>query len=342
MGGMAELTIRGYEREEGTSIIDAGDLMARPEFWPAYLSCFVSRELVLASFNQSNWSAVEAELLDRQRWPAFSLRLAPATRGLWRWLRVVYRNFPDDAGIDFLVTSDLGGMAIPVAAAEGHFRGPGLCWEELQVVAAMEDPVHSAAQRFVLSLPLLGDTGRPADARTVVAEALAAVGAVKDAGMLAGELLESPRWWSHAPWTIRQGVRMCLGHHTLRHVQDLSLNHLREVDLAFGGRYYRSRSGRREYGPREAGRTRPRWRFEVADSRVDGSGLHLRGHLDGQIRDGESARLVDGDSYTIIDAVGLGFEDRATGQLVLTIPEAPVSAPAAGASLHPIDADDRA
>jgi hypothetical protein len=253
-------------------------------------------------------------------------------------LRIVYRNFPDDAGIDFLVTSDLGGTAIAIAAVEGHFRGPGLCWAELQALAGMPDPVHSPTQRLVLALPSLGDTGRPADAVTVVTDALRSIGAVGDAGALAAELIESPTMFGHATWAIRQGVRMCLGRHAVRHVQDLSLNHLREVDLAFGGRYYRSRSGSSEYRHGAVGRTLPRWRYEVTESRtVLGVGMRLRGRLDGEVRDGEPALLRDGASSVAVGAIRLEFEDTSTGQLVITIPDTGLALPAPGATLHPSD-----
>ena len=82
----------------------------------------------------------------------------------------------------------------------------------------------------------------------------------------------------------------------------------------------------------------PRWRFEVIDTRADDIGLRLIGRLDGEIRDGEPARLVDGDSTVPVAAVHLDFEDTATRQLVITINDDHVVPPAPGASLHPIDA----
>ena len=304
-----ELTIRGYERDEGTRIVDANALVDQPGFWSVYLRSACLCESAPFDADQAGSSAVEHALSDRHRWPVLSLRLAPVGKGLWRWLRIVYRNFPEDAGIDFLVVSDLGGAAITIASVEGHFFGPGMCWEELRAVADMPDPTLTAAQRLILALPLVGDVGLPADARAVVTEALRSVGAVGNADRLAGEILDG----GQAEWQIRQGVRMCLGRHAVRHVQDLSLNALREVDLAFGGRCYRSRYGRREYGPRSAGRTMPRWRFEVIDSRADADvGLRLIGRLDGEIRDGEPARLVDGYSTVPVAAVHLDFEDTAT------------------------------
>lgn len=335
-----ELLIRGYETAPGRRTVDASALVGRPGFWPAYLYSLTGNESVWEAFaaDPADGAAVTEALKDPQRWPVISVRLAPAAPGRWYWLRVVHRNFPDDAGVDFLVSSDLGGTAITIASLEGHFRGPGACWEELAALADGPDPVLSAAQRLLLALPLLGDVDRPGSARAVVAAALASVGATGDADPLAGSLLDDPPMWSHATWEIRQGVRMCRGTHAVRHVQDLSLNHLREVDLAFGGRYYRGRAGRREYGRRAAGRTMPRWLFEVTGSRVDdGVGLRLRGHLHGELRDTEPARLVDAGSAHLVGAVHLDGEDGATRQLVIAIRDTTLAAPAPGASLHPVD-----
>jgi hypothetical protein len=338
MVGMLEhdITIRGYERDEGTRHVDAAALLAQPGFWPVFLSSTAQAEQVHHVFplEDGQRTAMERLLSDPQRWPVLSVRLAPAGRGMWYRLRIVYRNFDGDAGIDFLVTSDLGGTAIMIASIEGHFQGPGLCWEELQTLAAMPDPDLTPAQRLLMALPLLGDDATPSDALTQTAEALQATGGVGPTQDLADELLSH---WGRPAWKIRQGVRMCLGRHSRRHVQDLSLNHLQAVDEAMGGRFYRNRRSQPEYRHRAAGRTAPRWRFEVTDSRLDPqSGLRLLGRLDGHIRDGESAQLMVGDSVVFVEAIQLDFVDNR--QLALTVKgQPPAAAPPAGATLQPVD-----
>ena len=332
---LAELAVHGYELPPGTSVVDANALIHQPGFWPAYLGAFAPAESVDAAFAVDGASAVERAMRNQQRWPAISLRLAPAGRGQhWYWLRIVYRNFPGDAGIDFLVTSDLGGSAVTIACVDGHFRGPGVCWAELQALTDMPDEVWRPEQRRLLALPLLGDADVPTEARATIADALRSVGATGDVEELAGNCLDG-----QSTWQIRQGVRMCLGRHALRHVQDMSLNKLRDVDIALGGRYYRSRSRDHRVGGRADVRMGPRWRYEVTDSRADAAGgVRLRGHLHGEIRDGEPARLTDGATTLHIGAIHLNVVDTATGQLVVAIPDADLTPPAPGALLLPVDA----
>ncbi|MER6590407.1 hypothetical protein ABT214_00760 [Micromonospora purpureochromogenes] len=332
-----ELAIQGYELPDGARLVDGNVLLERPGFWPVYLA-YMGGEVydTSAAFDvpESARSDMERTLLDRAQWPVLSVRLTPAHGKWWRWLRIVNRNMPDDGGLDVLVTSDLGGSAVRIAGL-GEFYGPGLCWEELWALAEMPDPVLSREQRLLLALPFTVDGVVPADARTVVAAALRSVGATGDVDTLVSDLVDPAEGWGAGLWVIRHGVRMCLARHALRHMQDTSLNELREVDLAFGARFARARSGSREYRPRAAGRTVPRWRFEVVEARADGVGLRLLGGLDGEIRDGEPARLVDGVAEVPIAAVRVG-EDPATRNLFLTI-DAEVPPPAPGAQLLPAD-----
>ncbi|MFG2099937.1 hypothetical protein ACGFJ5_04980 [Micromonospora echinaurantiaca] len=332
-----ELTIQGYELPDGARLVDGNVLLEQPGFWPVYLAYMggsVYDTSTAFDVPESARADMERTLLDRTRWPALSVRLAPAHGKWWRWLRIVNRNMPDDGGLDVLVTSDLGGSAVRIAGL-GEFYGPGLCWEELLALADMPDPVLSREQRLLLALPFVGDGAVPVDTRAVVAAALRSVGATGNVDTLVSDLVDPAQGWFAGMWVIRHGVRMCLARHALRHMQDTSLNELREVDLAFGARFVRSRSGSREYRPRAAGRTVPRWRFEVVEARADGVGLRLLGRLDGEIRDGEPARLVDGVAKVPVAAARVG-EDPATRSLFLTI-DADAPPPAPGAQLLPAD-----
>ncbi|MEV4546191.1 hypothetical protein [Micromonospora echinaurantiaca] len=331
------LTIQGYELPDGARLVDGNVLLEQLGFWPVYLAYMggsVYDTSTAFDVPQSARADMERTLLDRARWPVLSVRLAPAHREWWRWLRVVNRNMPDDGGLDVLVTSDLGGSAVRIAGL-GEFYGPGLCWEELLALADLPDPALSREQRLLLALPFVGEGAVPTDARAVVAAALRSVGATGNVDTLVGDLVGPAQGWFAGMWVIRHGVRMCLARHALRHMQDTSLNELREVDLAFGARFVRSRSGSREYRPRAAGRMVPRWRFEVVEARADGVGLRLLGRLDGEIRDGEPARLVDGVAEVPVAAVRVE-EDPATRSLFLTI-DADAPPPAPGAQLLPAD-----
>ncbi|GAA1778424.1 hypothetical protein [Luedemannella helvata] len=331
-----ELAIHGYELPEGARLVNGKGLLERPGFWPVYLAYMSGAVLDTSeAFDVPESARLEMEqaLLDETRWPVLSVRLTPA-RNWWRWLRIVNRNIPGDGGLDVLVTSDLGGSAVRIAGL-GDYYGPGLCWEELSALADMPDPTLSREQRLLLALPYMADGVVPDDARTVVAAALRTVGATGNVDTLVSDLVDLPDGWGDGLWVIRHGVRMCLARHARRHMQDTSLNELREVDLAFGARFFRSQSGSREYRPRSAGRTVPRWRFEVAEARTDGIGLRLMGRLDGEIRDGEPALLVDGVAEVPVAAVRV-HEDPSTRNLVLTI-DAHVPLPPPGTQLLPAD-----
>ncbi|GIH04022.1 hypothetical protein Rhe02_20890 [Rhizocola hellebori] len=221
-------------------------------------------------------------LSKEEEWPVISVGLAAR-----HWLRIVYRNFSDDMGMDFLVDWELGGQAATVAG-RGHTVGPGMCWQGIIAVAAMADETLTYAQRFLLCLPVLGGP-LPHDAKTVLQEALQQVMPRDWAPELADLLLADVL--SGAQFHIRHGVRMCTGPGSYRHVQDMSLNQLRHVDEAFGARFYRNRYGSKEYAHREAGRSTGRWRFTVSESRAQENCVRLSGHLDGEIRDGEPALL---------------------------------------------------
>ncbi|MEV0718799.1 hypothetical protein [Asanoa sp. NPDC050611] len=331
----SDLAIAGYELPDDARLVDGAALLEHPGFWAVYLAYMGGAVYdTSAAFGASDADRADLEraLLDQARWPVLSVRLAPM-RNWWRWLRIVNRNVAGDGGVDVLVTSDLGGSAIRIGAL-GQYHGPALCWEELRALADLPDPTLTPAQRLLLALPFVGDDAVPADARTVVAEALRAVGATGDVDSLVSDYVSAG---SSSLWEIRHGVRMCRARHALRHMQDTSLNELREVDLAFGGRFFRSRSASREFRPRAAGRTAPRWRFEVAEAepRPDGTGLRLLGRLDGEIRDGEPARLATGGADVKIAEVRIG-EESATRYLALTI-DTDLPPPAPGALLHPVD-----
>jgi hypothetical protein len=100
----------------------------RPGFWPAFLHTVGGSKSAVHAFDNdlADVSALLDELLNPQAWPVLSVRLQ---RG--HLLHIVMRNFPDDAGVDYVIAPANGGQHIPLAAMEGHFRGPALSWPEL-------------------------------------------------------------------------------------------------------------------------------------------------------------------------------------------------------------------
>ncbi|RSM57986.1 hypothetical protein DMB66_31280 [Actinoplanes sp. ATCC 53533] len=168
--------------------------------------------------------------LEEHEWPVFSLRLAGASRML-----IIMRNFPDEGGVDYVLDPGTGGNAIPLAALEGHFRGPALAWPELIAAAQLPDPDHAPAERLLLLLPVCADRDRPADATEIVAAALSAVGARSDTHQVGDELLSSPRYWARScEWTTTDDALICLGTHAYRSLDgELTRSDRRLITNAF-------------------------------------------------------------------------------------------------------------
>jgi hypothetical protein len=117
---------------EASPMIAAGAMITRPAFWPAFLHTVGGSQSAPLAFDidLADVSALIDELLNPEAWPVFSMRLH---RG--HLLHIVMRNFSGDAGIDYVLAPAGGGQHIPLAAMEGHFRGPAASWPA-QFVAA--------------------------------------------------------------------------------------------------------------------------------------------------------------------------------------------------------------
>ncbi|MEE3922423.1 hypothetical protein V2I01_41345 [Micromonospora sp. BRA006-A] len=155
----------------------------------------------------------------------FSLPLAEGCR-----LHVVLRNYEGDGGVDYVL--DPGDGSIPLAAMEGHFRGPAFAWQEV-VAARRPDPDHTPAERLLLLVPACAESSRPDTAVDMTAEALTTLGARSGVRQLSEELLTSPRYWGPCRWTYVDDVLVGLGSATYRrHGGELSPEQLRLVAAA--------------------------------------------------------------------------------------------------------------
>ena len=158
---------------------------------------------------------VHDQLIHADRWPLFALPLAGGHR-----LDVVYRAFPDDPGVDYLLHHPEWDSAEPLASDEGHFHGPGLSWPELETAAfngirggSTQDP----QARLLLLLPTLGDDEVDGTAVQIVARALAARTRVDDPTRVAELLLDGQGPAGPARWrTETDGTRTCDGTYAYR------------------------------------------------------------------------------------------------------------------------------
>ncbi|AEV86992.1 hypothetical protein ACWT_5973 [Actinoplanes sp. SE50] len=223
----------GYEPPIVDSpLVDGSALMAHDLFWPAFLSTVGGSATAPYAFgaDPADLDEMVDAFLDEHEWPVFSLLLAGTGQ-----LHVVMRNLPDDGGVDYVLDPGTGSRSIPLAALDGHFRGPALAWPELIDTARPPGAPHTSAERLLLLLPACADRDRPSDVTEMVAAALTAVGAVSGTHAVAEELLDSPRFWTRdCGWTIVDQALVCLGSHAYRSADaELTSSDLRLVTEAF-------------------------------------------------------------------------------------------------------------
>ncbi|MFS8095631.1 hypothetical protein LFM09_00670 [Lentzea alba] len=191
--------IPGFENDP---LVEGDEYLDRPLFWPSHLGSWLRDEKAQELAFGADWEAAEelhAELGSADRWPVFSV---PVFSGCV--IRVIYRNFEGDAGVDYVLHDPAAGEALLLASDEGSFRGPGLSWREL-------DGVATDARSLLLLLPMLGDADVPLGATDRVAAALAELTWVEEPELLAGLLLDEQGQWGRANWRERDGVWICDG-----------------------------------------------------------------------------------------------------------------------------------
>ncbi|GAB3255103.1 hypothetical protein [Kineosporia babensis] len=199
---------------DASVLADANDRLRDAEFWPAFLLNTQSSETAVEAFGVDPADVeeyAEALVQDENVWPVITVELAQG-----HTLLILFRVFPDDAGIDYLIQPKGSDEMIALAQLDGHFCGPGLRWSEVLSAAAQVSTL-SRAERLLLLLPALGDDELPADAEDVVAAALGEVGVVQveDCLTIAQEILEAPDWGAQ-PWGEWKGLTVCFGSHSLR------------------------------------------------------------------------------------------------------------------------------
>ncbi len=201
------------EVDPGT-IFDASGWLDDATFWPAHLLAAGGARDAPASFDVdlADVDAVLDELQRMDRWPAFAVSVGDRNN-----INLIWRNFDEDMGIDYVLTGEGFESSLVVAALEGGFVGPAWSWRELLDLAEQPDTRRSTAERLLILLPALGDADLPSTAVDVVADAVTAVGGSRNQIDIARQLLAaSGRYWGATHWFRRNGVSVCLGEHSLR------------------------------------------------------------------------------------------------------------------------------
>ncbi|WP_187283364.1 hypothetical protein [Streptomyces sp. t39] len=199
------MLIEGHDPESDDPLVAGEDLLALPGFWLCHLGFLGPSGTRPETFgtDAADADAAFETVMDEERWPVLRIPFGGGHTAV-----VLYRNFEDDAGVEFFVTHpEWGGRRGHLATIDGHQAGPGLAWRELHHIARTPDPSAPGVQdphtRLLLLLPALGDADLPGDAGAEVAAALTAIGAPSDeAPALASALLAHHPFWSPAAWTF--------------------------------------------------------------------------------------------------------------------------------------------
>ncbi|GAA1654154.1 hypothetical protein [Actinoplanes couchii] len=164
---------------------DGAALLDLPGFWPAHLGGHLMLDLdeAAAFFGDDpvQTRLTYDRLTDTAAWPVFFCDAGNGAR-----LAVVYRNFDEDHGVDYLLLPD-GGPAITVGVDEGGFSGRGLTWTEVAGIAGRQPGERARATVLLLLAPAL--TRIAADAEDQLAAALRTVGVTGDAAVIAARIL---------------------------------------------------------------------------------------------------------------------------------------------------------
>ncbi|MEU7756419.1 hypothetical protein AB0B57_13150 [Micromonospora sp. NPDC049101] len=223
----------GFQPPVAASVlVDATPWLDDPLFWPAFLLAPGGSTTAAAAFGTDPADVADyvSALHQHDTWPVISLDLARGHR-----LHILFRNFDGDSGWDYLVQPVGSDAAITAAALEGGFQGPALSWAELVRTASQPDSMRSPAERLLLLLPGVGDSGIPPEALDVVTSAVVAVGAKHRPDDVARELLRaSHRFWGDCAWGERGDLPVCLGIHSPRHL-GATPGQLALLAEAFGG-----------------------------------------------------------------------------------------------------------
>lgn len=198
------MVIPGYEDDP---LAVSEEWLGLPGFWPAHLLWLAEGEDVDP---EPGWFGVDGAdteeaygaLTDPAAWPVLRL---PLQRG--HTILILYRNFPEDCGIDYYVTHPSWNRPRSLGSIEGHFAGPGLAWRELVHIA--QNPgagpgVTTPYARLLLLLPVLGDEALPPDAVEVVESALDAIGAPPQTRTVLAEALLDHPFWEAPPWYFHE------------------------------------------------------------------------------------------------------------------------------------------
>ncbi|MEW1632931.1 hypothetical protein AB0469_02530 [Streptomyces sp. NPDC093801] len=218
MSALPELHPARLSPRDGGPFAHRPELLEEPLFWRQHLSA------CLRGGTPASWlgrhDPVASRTFSRRLWaggdrPVFTVPLVGGLR-----LHVVYRNDSEDGGVDYAVHHPDWEHAELLARDDGHWRGPGLSWDELAGAADNGLPGGTAADpgtRLLLLLPALGDEDPPPGAGRRLAACLRDRLGAAEPGRLAAAVLRRQGMAGPSRWsTGADGVRTDDGAHSYR------------------------------------------------------------------------------------------------------------------------------
>jgi hypothetical protein len=185
---------------------DGSELLGRPGFWPAYLGEILGLDLDrdLAELFDDQLDAIRTayqQLTDPFAWPIFPIELGGGR------VAVVYRNFTEDMGQDYLVVPPDGEHCIKIATVEGALQAPGISWPELTAVADRQTTPSERTTVSLLLAPILGvAAAEAAEATARLAEALRVAGVTGQVTTIAEGIVSAfPAEWGRTA----DGIVVC-------------------------------------------------------------------------------------------------------------------------------------
>ncbi|MFJ6050872.1 hypothetical protein [Streptomyces sp. NPDC092307] len=157
----------------------------------------------------------------------------------------VYANEEDENNVEFFVRHPQWGRLGHLGQCGADDARPGLSWPELRTLATRTqydgEGLTDPSERLLLLLPMLGDAALPAEARDVVARALAHCGIRADAaGDLAATLVGEPDPAGEPRWTATEAdpIAVCSSPYSPRRVPlalGITPEQARALATALGG-----------------------------------------------------------------------------------------------------------
>ncbi|MDG4859056.1 hypothetical protein P8605_12975 [Streptomyces sp. T-3] len=229
------LKIPGYD---GGPLVQGDAYLSNPLFWPVHLgACLRGEEAQRAAFG-ADWDAAMAlcrVVSAETEWPVFSVPLPSG-----HTIRVVYRNFEGEGGVDYLIHHQTWPEAETLAVVDGHFMGPGISWPELLRAARRPaaEGIDDTGARLLLLFPALGDADIPDEATGPLTAALATLTVIEEPAEVADILVKNQGLWTSAHWRKEGRAWINDGGHSYRNPGNafaLPAERLLEISDALNG-----------------------------------------------------------------------------------------------------------